>query len=98
MSNDNHAASLFNMFQAPATIDRAEAILLDFETVLIQLEARDRVSLLTELERLVVIAGALHPEQVAAEWGRNTGDNRSSDAIDRIEAIERDLEPHEIAA
>jgi len=64
---------------APApTIDQAEALLLDFERILLQLDATERSDLHVELDRLYRIAEAKYPTVVAGELERNTGANRAS--------------------
>src|SRR5918999_8027 len=68
-------------------IDRAEALLLEVETLcLSQLSVRDRNNISQECDRLSMVLGALDPIAAAAEWPRETGDNRVMDRIDHLEA------------
>ena len=61
-----------------ATLDRAEALLLDVEQIMLQLDPIDRDDLSVELDRLHEIAGSSNAREQAEDWPRNTGDNRYS--------------------
>jgi len=61
-----------------ATIDRAEALLLDFEQIMLQLDEVEQSDLGVELDRLSRVAGAYNPAEAAEDWPRNTGANRAS--------------------
>jgi hypothetical protein len=61
-----------------ATLDRAEALLLDVERIMVQLDPIDCDDLSMELDRLHEIASASSPAVAAEDWPRNTGDNRAS--------------------
>lgn len=67
----------------PATIDRAEALLLDFERVMVQLTGQERSDLSVELARLVDIAEANNAREAAADTPRQTGADRTSLAWER---------------
>ena len=70
-----------------ATIDAAEAVLLDFERILVQLPGRDRSDLSIELERLSMIGTSNNATEDAADTPRNTGANRVSLVWERGHAL-----------
>src|SRR5207249_1693629 len=60
---------------APVTIDAAEALLLDVERIMLQLDPTECSDLSVELDRLRDIAESSKPAESADGWPRNTGDN-----------------------
>jgi hypothetical protein len=64
--------------QQLATLDRAEALLLDVEQIMMQLGPTDCDDLSVELDRLHEIAGSSNAREAAEDWPRNTGENRYS--------------------
>jgi hypothetical protein len=77
------AAPVLAAPEPAATIDQAEALLLAFEQIAVQLDDDDRVDLSVELNRLDDICKARDPRAAAAELSRNTGGNRSSAVWER---------------
>lgn len=71
----------------PPTIERAEALLLELEQMMIQLDAAGVCDVTVELDRLSLIGGAYDPVQKAKDLPRNTGENRYSTVCERGHAL-----------
>lgn len=72
--------------QPAEPIDRAEALMLELERLILDLDGESQADVMVELDRLGQIAGSADPAAEAESTLRLTGENRSSLQMERAHA------------